>query len=82
MKATQSPSRIVAFINGHDFEDCIRNAISIGGDSDTLACITGSISEAYYVIPQVMYDKALRYLTPHFRDVIKGFEEKYRNKIY
>ena len=70
----------MAFIDGTDFEDCIRNAISIGGDSDTLACITGSISEAYYVIPQVMYDKALRYLTPHFRAVIKGFEEKYGDK--
>ena len=72
----------MAFIDGTDFEDCIRNAISIGGDSNTLACIIGSIAEAYYGIPQVMYDIALRYLTPHFRDVIKGFEEKYGNKIY
>lgn len=75
------PQAIVAFIDGADFEDCIRNAISIGGDSDTLACITGSIAEAYYGIPQVLYDKALRYLTPHFIDVIKGFEERYGNKI-
>ena len=80
LKATQSPSPIVAFIDGTDFEDCIRNAISIGGDSDTLACITGSIAEVYYVIPQVMYDKALRYLTSHFRNVIKGFEEEYEIK--
>lgn len=76
------PQAIVAFIDGADFEDCIRNAISIGGDSDTLACITGSIAEAYYGIPQALYDKALRYLTPHFIDVIKEFEARYGHKIY
>lgn len=41
------PQAIVAFLDGNNFEDCIRNAVSIGGDSDTLACITGSIAEAY-----------------------------------
>ena len=42
------PEAIIAFIEGTDFEDCIRNAISLGGDTDTLAAITGSIAEAYY----------------------------------
>ena len=49
------PQAIVAFLDGNDFEDCLRNAVSIGGDSDTLACITGSIAEAYYGIPRDIY---------------------------
>lgn len=42
------PQAIIAFLESNDFEDAIRNAVSIGGDSDTLACITGGIAEAYY----------------------------------
>ncbi|CCJ34784.1 ADP-ribosylglycohydrolase family protein [Caloramator australicus] len=42
------PQAIRAFLESEDFEDAIRNAISIGGDSDTIACITGGIAEAYY----------------------------------
>lgn len=75
------PQAIVSFLDGKDFEDCIRNAISIGGDSDTLGCITGSIAEAYYGIPKELYDKGFEYLTLHFKDVVKEFEEKYGNKV-
>ena len=75
------PQAIVAFLDGTDFEDCVRNAISIGGDSDTLGCITGSIAEAYFGIPKELYDKGLEYLTPHFKDVVKEFEEKYGNNV-
>ena len=75
------PQAIVAFLDGTDFEDCIRNAISIGGDSDTLGCITGSIAEAFYGIPKDLYDKGVEYLTPHFKNVVKEFEEKYGNKV-
>jgi len=42
------PEAIVAFLDSTSFEDAIRNAVSLGGDSDTLACITGGIAEAYY----------------------------------
>ncbi len=45
------PQSITAFLESVDFEDAIRNAISIGGDSDTIAAITGSIAEAAYGIP-------------------------------
>lgn len=75
------PQAIVAFLDGKDFEDSIRNAISIGGDSDTLGCITGSIAEAYYGIPKDLYAKGLEYLTPHFKNVVKEFEEKYGRKV-
>jgi ADP-ribosylglycohydrolase len=42
------PEAIVAFLDSLSYEDALRNAISLGGDSDTLACITGGIAEAYY----------------------------------
>lgn len=42
------PQAIIAFLDGSDYEDTVRNAVSLGGDSDTLACIAGSIAEAYY----------------------------------
>lgn len=42
------PEAIICFLESTDYEDCIRNAISLGGDSDTQACIAGSIAEAYY----------------------------------
>lgn len=75
------PQAIVAFLDGVDFEDSIRNAISIGGDSDTLGCITGSIAEAFYGIPKELYDKGLEYLTPHFINVVKEFEDMFGNKL-
>ena len=46
------PEAITAFLEGSDFEDVIRTAISLGGDCDTIAAIAGSIAEAYYVIPE------------------------------
>ena len=56
------PQAVVAFLEGNDFEDTIRNAISIGGDSDTLAAIAGSIAEPFFGIPRDIGDEALSYL--------------------
>lgn len=56
------PEAIIAFLESSDFEDAIRNAISLGGDSDTLAAITGSIAEAAYGIPDWIRNKALTFL--------------------
>ena len=56
------PQAIIAFLESMDFEEAIRNAISIGGDSDTIAAITGSIAEAAYGIPDWIKDKAYSYL--------------------
>ena len=53
---------IVAFLESTDFEDAIRNAISLGGDSDTLGAITGGIAGAYYGIPKYLYEKIDAYL--------------------
>lgn len=55
------PQALQAFFESTNFEDAIRNAISIGGDSDTLAAIAGSVAEAYYGVPEWMREKALGY---------------------
>lgn len=63
------PQAITAFLESTDFEDAIRNAISLGGDSDTLAAITGSIAEAAYSIPQEIERLALSYLDEPLSEV-------------
>ena len=68
------PQAIVAFLESADFEDAIRNAISLGGDSDTLAAITGSIAEAAYGIPDDLKRKALSYLDLPLLDVLKRWD--------
>ena len=56
------PQAIACFLEGEDFEDTIRNAISIGGDSDTIAAIACGIAEAYFGIPEYMIEMAKVYL--------------------
>ena len=75
------PQAIMAFLESTSFEDAIRNAISIGGDSDTLAAITGGIAEAYYGIPIVMRKHALTYLDERLMTILVDFENKYSSKI-
>ena len=71
------PQAIRAFLDGTDFEDCVRTAISLGGDSDTLACITGSIAEAFYGIPSALHAQAMHYLPTHFQQIVTEFEGKF-----
>lgn len=66
------PEAIIAFLESTDFEDAIRNAISLGGDADTLAAITGSISEGFYGIPYRLKRKGLSYLDD---DLLKYYYE-------
>ena len=56
------PEAIIAFLESTGFEDALRNAVSLGGDSDTLACITGGIAEAFYGMPQELRDETLKRL--------------------
>ena len=72
------PQAIQAFLESESFEDSIRNAISIGGDSDTLAAITGAIAQAYYGIPDDIREKALSYLPQDLKDIVLEFEGKYQ----
>ncbi|MBD2175941.1 ADP-ribosylglycohydrolase family protein [Pseudanabaena sp. FACHB-1998] len=73
------PEAIIAFLESADFEDAIRNAVSLGGDTDTLTCITGGIAEAFYGgVPKDIADKALSYLPQAMREVVEEFRTRYR----
>ena len=68
------PQAIKAFLESTSFEDAIRNAISIGGDSDTLAAITGGIAQAYYGVPNKIRQTALSYLDAPLLRIFQDFE--------
>lgn len=74
------PEAITAFLESVDFEDAIRNAISLGGDSDTLAAITGSIAEAAYKIPEEIKERALSILDERLLKVYKQFNYSVKNR--
>ena len=69
------PQAIVAFLESISFEDAIRTAVSVGGDSDTLAAITGSIAEAYYGVPEDIKEKAINYLDVELRSIYDEWNE-------
>ena len=72
------PQSITAFLESENYEDAIRNAISIGGDSDTVACITGGIAEAFYGnLPQNIAVAALNILDENLRGTVVRFYDKY-----
>ncbi|MDR2619621.1 MAG: ADP-ribosylglycohydrolase family protein [Propionibacteriaceae bacterium] len=67
------PQAIIAFLESEDFKDAIRNAISLGGDSDTLAAITGSIAEAAYPVSSAIITTAFRFLDDKLSAVISSW---------
>lgn len=67
------PEAIIAFLEGDDFEDVIRTAVSLGGDCDTLTCIAGSIAEAFYGVPKEMKKECLDRIPDEFVEVLKDF---------
>ena len=72
------PQSIAIFVQSDSFEDCIRKSICVGGDTDTTACISGSIAGAYYrVIPKFIQLEALKILPRDFIKVISEFSKKY-----
>ena len=71
------PQSFVCFLESTDFEDALRNAVSIGGDSDTIGAITGALAEAAYGVPDDLRTMALAYLPDDFLSVIAAFEKKY-----
>ena len=75
------PQAIVAFLESTDFEDAIRNAISIGGDSDTIACIAGGIAQAFYGVPEAIATRTLSILDEPLRQTTEAFTNKYFNGI-
>jgi ADP-ribosylglycohydrolase len=77
------PEAIIAFLESSDFENAIRLAVSLGGDSDTIACITGGIAEAFYkTIPEYIAEMVSIILGPDLMiDVVIPFSEKYGNAL-
>lgn len=67
------PAAIAAFLHAQDFEDAIRIAVSLGGDTDTLACIAGAIAEAHFGIPAPLQAEALRRLDAPLREELRLF---------
>lgn len=71
------PQALMAFFESTGFEDAIRNAISVGGDSDTIAAICGGVAEAYYGIPADIRKHALTFLDKSLLQILVAFENKY-----
>ncbi|MEW6265848.1 MAG: ADP-ribosylglycohydrolase family protein [Thermodesulfobacteriota bacterium] len=72
------PEAIIAFLDSTSYEDAIRNAISLGGDSDTLACITGGIAEAFYGgVPEAIRQRVRSILTPDLWEITDRFYQKW-----
>ena len=71
------PQALTAFFESISFEDAIRNAISVGGDSDTVAAICGGVAEAYYGIPTDIRKHALTFLDGNLLELLVEFENKY-----
>jgi len=72
------PESIIAFLEGENFDDTIRKGISLGGDSDTIACIAGGIAQAFYQdIPQEIIFNVRKRLPESFLDIIDKFCERY-----
>lgn len=70
------PQAIIAFLDSTSFEDAMRKAVSLGGDSDTLACITGGIAEAYYKeIPRFMADRVAERFPGIFHKILYAMRE-------
>lgn len=64
------PPALVAFLEADDFEDALRNAVSIGGDSATLAAVAGSVAEAYYGIPENIIKQAMPFLDEEIKKAL------------
>lgn len=74
------PQAFEAFFEADSFEDAIRNAISIGGDSDTLAAMAGSVAGAYYGVPEELIYDAIGFLDSREMEILYYFEKKYPSK--
>lgn len=75
------PQSIIAFLEANGFEDAVRNAISLGGDADTMACIAGGMAEAFYGgVPDEIASRVLAALDERLRGVVCEFREKYADR--
>jgi ADP-ribosylglycohydrolase/O-acetyl-ADP-ribose deacetylase (regulator of RNase III) len=75
------PEAIIAFLESTGFEDALRNAVSLGGDSDTLACITGGIAEAFYGMPPELREETLKRLPEEMQAAYELFRQSLERKM-
>ncbi|MFM8986729.1 MAG: ADP-ribosylglycohydrolase family protein [Planctomycetia bacterium] len=76
------PQSIVAFLESEDYEDAVRNAISLAGDADTMACIAGGIAEAFYGgVPEHVRQPTLERLDPHLRRIVAAFYDRFGDRL-
>ena len=76
------PQSIIAFLESTGYEDAVRNAISLGGDADTMACIAGAIAEAYYGgVPAAIAEPVLARLDDRLRSVVQKFRGHYGMRL-
>ena len=75
-----NPVALQAFFESKDFEDAIRTAISAGGDSDTIASMTGVVAEAYYGVPTEIIDSAIKNLDSEQMEILYYFEKQFPSK--
>ena len=76
------PEAIIAFLNSESYEDAIEKAILVGGDSDTIACMTGAIAGAYYGVPDYIVREAMSYLPADLIEVVVKFENFINKQRY
>ena len=69
------PEAITAFLEGTDFEDVVRTAVSLGGDSDTIACMAGAIAEGFYGVPEELKRECRNRLTPDLQEILDRYSE-------
>lgn len=72
------PIAMEAFYEATNFEDALRNAVSVGGDSDTLTDITAAMAEAYYNIPEWIADCAFRFLDDEMKNIVQHFKKRFQ----
>lgn len=75
------PQAIRAFLEGNSYEEVVRLAVSIGGDSDTIACMAGAIAEGYYGIPREIRDKGLKHMDEYLVGKVKKFRSFYHENV-
>lgn len=71
------PESLIAFLEADDFEDAVRNAVSLGGDADTMACIAGAVAEPFFGIPAEIRQQALERLDPSLLEVTEQFRARF-----
>ena len=74
------PQAITCALDANSYEDAIRNAVSLGGDSDTLACMAGGIAEVKFGIPEDIKKQAVKYMDSHVSNILTLFYQKTRTR--